>query len=81
ERGQLGRQRALPGGLEGGAVHQQMVEFEGGFLFMRSAGGAHLAVLTGPVVDPKQVARQMQAQVLKIGAGNLSSPPRQEPTR
>ena len=44
-------------------------------------GGAHLAVLTGPVVDPKLVARQMQAQVLKIGAGNLSSPPRQEPTR
>ncbi|MGV9657398.1 roadblock/LC7 domain-containing protein [Streptomyces koyangensis] len=77
----LGRSLGREHGAEGGVVHQQMVEFEGGFLFMRSAGGAHLAVLTGPVVDPKQVARQMQAQVLKIGAGNLSSPPRQEPAR
>ncbi len=68
-------------GEDGGAVHQQMVEFNGGFLFMRSANGAHLAVVTGPVVDPKLVARQMQAQVMKIGAGNLSSPPRQESAR
>jgi predicted regulator of Ras-like GTPase activity (Roadblock/LC7/MglB family) len=68
-------------GEDGGAVHQQMVEFNGGYLFMRSAKGAHLAVVTGPVVDPKLVAQRMQAQVLKIGAGNLSSPPRQETTR
>ncbi|QHY98274.1 Roadblock/LC7 domain protein [Streptomyces sp. S4.7] len=75
----LGRSLGREFGTDGGAVHQQMVEFNGGFLFMRSANGAHLAVVTGPVVDPKLVARQMQAQVMKIGAGNLSSPPRQDP--
>ncbi|MEV7085714.1 roadblock/LC7 domain-containing protein [Streptomyces sp. NPDC093085] len=68
-------------GEDGGAVHQQMVEFNGGYLFMRSSRGAHLAVVTGPVVDAKLVARQMQAQVLRMGAGNLSSPPRQESVR
>ncbi|MDT0413250.1 MULTISPECIES: roadblock/LC7 domain-containing protein [Streptomyces] len=73
----LGRSLGREFGEDGGAVHQQMVEFKGGFLFMRSANGAHLAVVTGPVVDPKLVARQMQAQVMKIGAHNLSSPPRQ----
>jgi predicted regulator of Ras-like GTPase activity (Roadblock/LC7/MglB family) len=67
-------------GDDGGAVHQQMVEFNGGYLFMRSSKGAHLAVVTGPVVDPKLVARQMQAQVLKIGATNLISPARLETT-
>ncbi|OON77998.1 roadblock/LC7 domain-containing protein [Streptomyces tsukubensis] len=73
----LGRALGREFGDEHGAVHQQMAEFNGGFLFMRSACGAHLAAVTGPVVDPKQVARQMQAQVLKIGATHLSSPPRQ----
>lgn len=73
----LGRSLGREFGQDGGSVHQQMVEFNGGFLFMRSAKGAHLAVVTGPVVDPKLVARQMQAQVMRIGAGNLSSPPRQ----
>jgi predicted regulator of Ras-like GTPase activity (Roadblock/LC7/MglB family) len=76
----LGRSLGREFGEDGGSVHQQMVEFNGGFLFMRSANGAHLAVVTGPVVDPKQVARQMQAQVIKIGAANLSSPARQEST-
>jgi predicted regulator of Ras-like GTPase activity (Roadblock/LC7/MglB family) len=65
-------------GENGGAVRQQMLEFDGGFLFLRSAQGAHLAVVAGPVVDPKLVGSQMQAQVMKIGAANLSSPPRQE---
>jgi predicted regulator of Ras-like GTPase activity (Roadblock/LC7/MglB family) len=72
----LGRSLGREFGDDGGAVHQQMVEFSGGFLFMRSAHGAHLAVVTGPIVDPKLVAGQMQAQVMKIGARNLSSPPR-----
>jgi predicted regulator of Ras-like GTPase activity (Roadblock/LC7/MglB family) len=67
-------------GEDGGTVHQQMVEFNGGYLFMRSSKGAHLAVVTGPVVDPKLVARQMQAQVMKIGAENLTSPARSEAT-
>ena len=67
-------------GEDGGTVHQQMVEFNGGYLFMRSSKGAHLAVVTGPVVDPKLVARQMQAQVMKIGATHLTSPARLETT-
>lgn len=74
----LGRSLGREFGEQGGAVHQQMVEFSGGFLFMRSTKGAHLAVLTGPVVDPKLVARQMQAQIVKIGAANLISPARRE---
>lgn len=37
-------------------------------------------MITGPVVDPKLVARQMQAQILKIGAANLISPARLETT-
>lgn len=68
-------------GEDGGAVHQLMLEFQGGFLFVRNASGAHLAVVTGPVVDPALVAKQMQAQVLKIGSVNLSSPPRQDQVR
>ncbi|WP_328323407.1 MULTISPECIES: roadblock/LC7 domain-containing protein [unclassified Streptomyces] len=72
----LGRSLGREFGEDGGSVHQQMVEFNGGFLFMRSADNVHLAVVTGPVVDPKLVARQMQAQVMRIGAANLSSPPR-----
>lgn len=76
----LGRSLGREFGEQDGAVNQQMVDFHGGYLFMRSAGGAHLAVVTEAVVDPKLVAQQMQAQVLKIGAGNLSSPPRQNYT-
>jgi predicted regulator of Ras-like GTPase activity (Roadblock/LC7/MglB family) len=76
----LGRSLGREFGEDGGTVHQQMVEFNGGFLFMRSSKGAHLAVVTGPVVDPKQVARQMQAQIIKIGAANLISPARLETT-
>lgn len=72
----LGRSLGREFGEDGGSVHQQMVEFNGGFLFMRSSDNVHLAVVTGPVVDPKMVARQMQAQVMRIGAANLSSPPR-----
>lgn len=74
----LGRSLGREYGEDGGSVRQQMLEFDGGFLFLRSAQGAHLAVVAGPVVDPKLVGSQMQAQVMKIGAANLSSPPRQE---
>jgi predicted regulator of Ras-like GTPase activity (Roadblock/LC7/MglB family) len=64
----------------GGTSRQVMVEFDGhgGYLFVRGAGdGSHLAVVTGRVVDPALIAQQMQAQVLKIGAANLATPPRQ----
>ncbi|WP_069813936.1 roadblock/LC7 domain-containing protein [Streptomyces sp. TP-A0874] len=64
-------------GSDSQEVRQQMVEFDGGFLFMRAAGsGSYLAVVTGPVVDPKMIAQQMQTQVNKIGERNLSSLPR-----
>jgi predicted regulator of Ras-like GTPase activity (Roadblock/LC7/MglB family) len=59
------------------AVRELMVGFEGGFLFARSAGtGSHLVVITDPVVDPRLIAQQMQAQVIKIGARNFSTPAR-----
>ena len=74
----LGRALGQEFGAGDGLVRHQMIEFDGGFLFLRSADGAHLAVVADPVVDPRQVARAMQAQVLKIGAANLSSPARAE---
>jgi len=77
----LGRALGQEFGTGAGLVRHQMIEFDGGFLFLRSADGAHLAVVADPVVDPRQVARAMQAQVLKIGAANLSSPAREDATR
>ncbi len=60
------------------AIHQVMVEFDGGYLFVRlAAEGSHLAVVTTPVVDPALIAQQMQAQILKIGERGLSTPLRQ----
>ncbi len=59
------------------AVIQQMVEFDGGFLFMVAAGqGSYLAVVTDVAVDPQLIAQQMRIQVNRIGS-HLSSPPRQ----
>lgn len=59
----------------GAGPRQVMVEFDGGFLFVRGAGdGSRLAVVTEPVIDPAMVAQQMQAQVLVIGERTLSTP-------
>ena len=56
---------------------QVMVEFDGGFLFVRGAGdGSRLAVVTEQVIDPALIAQQMQAQVLTIGERTLSTPTR-----
>jgi predicted regulator of Ras-like GTPase activity (Roadblock/LC7/MglB family) len=56
-------------------VRQLMVEFDGGFLFVRTAGaGSHLAVITGPVVDPGLIAQQMQQQIIRLGEHNLATP-------
>ncbi|WP_157254137.1 roadblock/LC7 domain-containing protein [Nonomuraea typhae] len=64
-------------GRDGGAVRELMAGFEGGYLFARSAGtGSHLVVITEPVVDPRLIAQQMRAQVIKIGERNLSTPDR-----
>ncbi|MER6945153.1 roadblock/LC7 domain-containing protein [Nonomuraea sp. NPDC000554] len=64
-------------GSDSRAVRELMVGFEGGFLFARSAGtGSHLVVITDPVVDPRLIAQQMQAQVNRIGERNFSTPAR-----
>jgi predicted regulator of Ras-like GTPase activity (Roadblock/LC7/MglB family) len=56
---------------------QVMVEFDGGYLFVRGAGdGSRLAVVTEQIIDPALVAQQMQAQVLLIGERTLSTPTR-----
>ncbi|MBB4904409.1 roadblock/LC7 domain-containing protein [Actinophytocola algeriensis] len=61
----------------GAGPRQVMVEFDGGFLFVRGAGdGSRLAVVTEPVINPALVAQQMQAQVLVIGERTLSTPTR-----
>lgn len=61
----------------GAGPRQVMVEFDGGYLFVRGAGdGSRLAVVTEPVIDPALVAQQMQAQVLVIGERTLSTPTR-----
>ena len=61
----------------GAGPRQVMVEFDGGFLFVRGAGdGSRLAVVTETVIDPAIVAQQMQAQVLVIGERTLSTPTR-----
>jgi predicted regulator of Ras-like GTPase activity (Roadblock/LC7/MglB family) len=61
----------------GNLPRQVMVEFEGGFLFVRGAGdGSRLAVVTEAAIDPSLVAQQMQAQVLLIGERTLGTPTR-----
>jgi predicted regulator of Ras-like GTPase activity (Roadblock/LC7/MglB family) len=61
----------------GASPRQVMVEFDGGYLFVRGAGdGSRLAVVTEPVIDPALVAQQMQAQVLAIGERTLATPTR-----
>ncbi len=77
----IGQSLARQFGNAGTASRQVMVEFDGhgGYLFVRGAGdGSYLAVVTEQVIDPALIAQQMQAQVLKIGAQNLSTPARQE---
>jgi predicted regulator of Ras-like GTPase activity (Roadblock/LC7/MglB family) len=58
-------------------VHQVLVGFDGGFLFVRRAGdGSNLAVVTSTGVDPSLIGQQMQAQVIKIGQRNFDAPAR-----
>ncbi len=55
-------------------IRQIVVEFDGGFLFVRGAGdGSRLAVVTEASIDPALVAQQMQAQVLMIGERALGT--------
>ncbi|MCK9795885.1 roadblock/LC7 domain-containing protein [Isoptericola sp. 4D.3] len=65
----------------GDRLRQVLVEFDGGFLFVRGAGdGSRLAVVTDATVDPGLVAQQMQAQVLMIGERTLGTDPAHRPT-
>jgi predicted regulator of Ras-like GTPase activity (Roadblock/LC7/MglB family) len=76
----IGQSLARQFGAGGISSRQVMVEFDGhgGYLFVRGAGdGSHLAVVTDYAIDPGLIAQQMQAQVLKIGMANLSTPARQ----
>ena len=54
--------------FEVGAVHQTMVEFDGGFLFVVAAGGGTcLAVFSGPDCDVGLVAYEMALIVKQVG--------------
>jgi predicted regulator of Ras-like GTPase activity (Roadblock/LC7/MglB family) len=62
----------------GDSIRQIVVEFDGGFLFVRGAGdGSRLAVVTEATIDPALVAQQMQAQVLMIGERTLGTDARE----
>jgi predicted regulator of Ras-like GTPase activity (Roadblock/LC7/MglB family) len=51
-----------------GNVRQVLIQFEGGFLFVRhAADGSRLAVVTDSTVDPALIGQQMALQVQKIG--------------
>ncbi|KOT52683.1 MULTISPECIES: roadblock/LC7 domain-containing protein [Streptomyces] len=65
------------GPVGGPNVRQVVVEFTGGFLFLRLVGAACVAVITDPQVDPGQVGLEMQVQAQKLGKG-LQVPPRQD---
>lgn len=59
-----------------GAVHQTMVEFDGGFLFIVAAGGGTcLAVFSGPDSDVGLVAYELARLVRRVGE-HLFTPPR-----
>jgi len=76
----IGQSLALEFGTGVANARQVMVEFDGcgGYLFVRGAGdGSHLAVVTDQGVDPALIARQMQAQVLKIGESSFGTPRRE----
>lgn len=74
--GSLGRQISQKFG-EGDDFRQVLVEYPGGFLFIRGAGdGSRLIVETEARIDPKLVGQQMAAQVQQIGERTLSTPAR-----
>ncbi|GAA2456684.1 roadblock/LC7 domain-containing protein [Streptomyces macrosporus] len=64
----VGTSLAKTFGRGGKALVQQMTEFEGGFLFVRSAGdGTRLAVVTEDTVNPALIGSQMVLQVKRFG--------------
>lgn len=74
----LGRSVGKEFGSAARSLRHLMIEFDGGYLFVRRAGdGSHLAVVTEAAVDPALIAHQMQTQVNKIGERNLAANARQ----
>jgi predicted regulator of Ras-like GTPase activity (Roadblock/LC7/MglB family) len=62
--------------FEAGDVHQTMIEFDGGFLFVVAAGsGTCLAVFSGADADIGLVAYEMARMVRRVGE-HLHTPPR-----
>ncbi|WP_326595348.1 roadblock/LC7 domain-containing protein [Streptomyces sp. NBC_01803] len=68
------------GGFAGGASmkwRQTVVEFDGGWVFLISAGeGAYLAVSASPHVDMADITFRMQQLVAQLGKA-LTTPPRE----
>ncbi|MFI5605657.1 roadblock/LC7 domain-containing protein [Amycolatopsis sp. NPDC051903] len=63
-----------------GSVLQNMIEMEGGYLFVSAAGqGACLAVLAGADVDVEMIAYEMNRLVKRVG-DYLASAPREAAT-
>ncbi|QYN24559.1 roadblock/LC7 domain-containing protein [Amycolatopsis sp. DSM 110486] len=63
-----------------GPVLQNMIEMEGGYLFVSAAGqGACLAVLAGADVDVEMIAYEMNRLVKRVG-DYLASAPREAAT-
>ncbi|MEO3742466.1 roadblock/LC7 domain-containing protein [Plantactinospora sp. B5E13] len=70
----LGRSVGREFGSGARSLRHLMIEFDGGYLFVRRAGnGSHLAVVTEAAVDPALIAQQMQTQVNKIGERALAT--------
>ncbi|HWM36152.1 MAG TPA: roadblock/LC7 domain-containing protein, partial [Streptomyces sp.] len=68
---------SLAGRFGEGAPKQHMIEWKGGFLFLRGAGdGSRLAVITSSRVDPGVIASQMVLQVQRFG-DHQGTPPRE----
>jgi predicted regulator of Ras-like GTPase activity (Roadblock/LC7/MglB family) len=58
-----------------GAVHQTMVEFDGGFLFVVAAGGGTcLAVFSGPDGDVGLIAYELARLVRRVGEHLFAAP-------
>jgi uncharacterized protein len=69
---------SLAGRFGDGGLKQHMIEWKGGFLFLRGAGdGSRLAVITTSRVDPGVIASQMVLQVQRFGEHQATPPRRQ----
>ncbi|GAB2864978.1 roadblock/LC7 domain-containing protein [Actinocorallia aurea] len=71
----LGVGMATEHGMGGRRVEQCVVQFDGGFLFVRAAGeGTLLAVVAEAKVDASQVAYQMVSDAARMREGMQTAP-------